>query len=53
MTVDRKGILIHLHFLKTQSFFINGQSFYINGRLNMSTENITIISSMRKKLCHM
>jgi hypothetical protein len=39
--VDRKRILIHLHLIKTQSFFING-------RLDLSIENITIISIMRK-----
>jgi hypothetical protein len=39
--VHRKGLCVHLHFLKFQSFFVNG-------RLNLSTEYITIISGMRK-----
>jgi hypothetical protein len=37
------SILIHLHLLKTQSSFING-------RLDLSTENIIIISIMRKRI---
>jgi hypothetical protein len=39
--VHRKGLCVHLHFLKFQSSFVNG-------RLNLSTEYITIISGMRK-----
>jgi hypothetical protein len=39
--VHRKGIRVHLHFLKFQSSFVNG-------RLNLSTEYIAIISGMRK-----
>jgi hypothetical protein len=39
--VHRKGLRVHLHFLKFQSSFVNG-------RLNLSTEYITIISGMRK-----
>jgi hypothetical protein len=39
--VHRKGLRVHLHFLKFQSSFINS-------RLNLSTEYITIISCMRK-----
>jgi hypothetical protein len=36
----RKGLRVHLHFLKFQSSFING-------RLNLSMEYITIISGMK------
>jgi hypothetical protein len=39
--VHRKGLRVHLHFLKFQSSFVNGP-------LNLSTEYITIISGMRK-----
>jgi hypothetical protein len=39
--VHRKGLRVHLHFLKFQSSFVND-------RLNLSTEYITIISGMRK-----
>jgi hypothetical protein len=39
--VHRKGLCIHLHFLKFQSSLVNG-------RLNLSTEYITIICGLRK-----
>jgi hypothetical protein len=39
--VHRKGLRVHLHFLKFQSSFVNGW-------LNLSMEYITIISGMRK-----
>jgi hypothetical protein len=39
--VHRKGLCIHLHFLKFQSSLVNG-------RLNLSPKHITIISGMRE-----
>jgi hypothetical protein len=39
--VHRKGLCVHLHFLKFQSSFVNG-------RLYLLTEYVTIISGMRK-----
>jgi hypothetical protein len=43
MVLTEKRILIQLHLFKTQSTFING-------RLDLPMENITIISSMRKRI---
>jgi hypothetical protein len=42
-SVDRKRILIDLHFLKTQSSFINDQ-------LDMLAKNITMISNTRVRI---